>query len=168
MDRTAHLGWRLLALVYDLFPAFALTIAYGALVTGVATLAGRPDISDLHWLKPLNALGLWAAIGAYFALSWARGGQTLGMRPWALRVVGVDGERAPRLSLAKRYAWATLPAVVVIELAGLVAWDDARLPFAAAAGVAALGWLWAAVDREGVPLHDRLSGTRLVRRVNAA
>ncbi|HAI58664.1 MAG TPA: hypothetical protein DCM32_02135 [Xanthomonadaceae bacterium] len=168
MDRPAHLGWRLLALVYDLFPAFALTIAYGALITGVAALAGQPDLSDLRWFKPLNALGLWAAVGAYFVLSWARGGQTLGMRPWALRVVGDDGAPAARAALLKRYAWATLPAVAVIGLAGLVPWNDARLPFGVAAAVAVLGWLWAAIDRDRAPLHDRLSRTRLVRRVNAA
>ena len=166
--RTAHLGWRLLALVYDLFPAFALAIAYGAVLTGAAALAGRPDLSGLAWAGPLIALGLWATIGAYFVLSWARGGQTLGMRPWGLRVVGDDGKAAARAALLKRYAWATLPAVLVIELAGLMPWDDARLPFGVAAAVAVSGWLWAAVDRDHVPLHDRLSRTRLVRRVSAA
>ena len=28
---------------------------------------------------------------AYFVISWTRGGQTIGMRAWRLRVVGADG-----------------------------------------------------------------------------
>ena len=33
-------------------------------------------------------IALWAAIGAYAVVSWRRGGQTIGMRAWRLRVTG--------------------------------------------------------------------------------
>ena len=165
--RPAHVGWRLLALTYDLFAVFALSIAFGAVLTLVAWALGHPDLSDLPWMGPLIALGLWAVIGAYFVVSWARGGQTLGMRPWRLRVVGADGRPASIRALVQRYAFATAPAVIAIEIAGLVSWPDARVPFSIAAGVALAGFAWAFVDRERVPLHDRLSATRFVRLVSA-
>lgn len=166
--RPAHLGWRLLALTYDLFPAFALVVAFGAIVTALAAVAGQPDLSATPWAGPLLATGVWAFAGAYFVLSWARGGQTLGMRPWRLRVVGANGHAAAPGALFQRYAWATLPAFVGLELAALVAWPAPGTPFWIAAGLALGGWFWAFIDREGLPLHDRLSGTRLVRVLSAA
>lgn len=166
--RPAHVGWRLVALTYDLFAVFALSIAFGAVLTAVAYALGHPDLSDLPWMGPLIALGLWAVIGAYFVLSWARGGQTLGMRAWRLRVVGSDGRPAPLRALLRRYAWATAPAVVAIEIAGLLRWPNAWWPFGIAAGVALAGFAWALVDRERLPLHDRLSATRFVRLISAA
>ncbi len=164
----AHLGWRLLALLYDLFPAFALCLLFGAGVTAFAWALGHPDLSDLPWAGPLLALGVWAFMGAYFVLSWARGGQTLGMRPWRLQVVAVSGRPAAVGALLKRYAWATAPAFIALELAALVAWSAAATPFWIALAVLVGGWVWCVVDRDGVPLHDRLSATRFVRRVSAA
>ena len=37
---------------------------------------------------------MWLLVGAYFVLSWGRGGQTMGMRPWRLRVLAADGKPA--------------------------------------------------------------------------
>ena len=73
-------------------------------------------------------------------LSWRYGGQTLGMRPWRLKVLAADGRIAPPRTLALRYAVATLSL--------------------AAAG---LGFLWSLVDRERRTWHDLASGTVLVR-----
>jgi len=164
----AHLGWRLLALVYDLFPALAVLLLFGALATALATGLGHADLSDLPWAGPLLALGAWAFVGAYFVLSWRRGGQTLGMRPWSLRVVAADGRPATARALALRYAAATLPALLLLEAAGLLPWADRRLPFWIAGAAAAAGLLWSLLDGERAALHDRLSGTRLVRLVSAA
>lgn len=166
--RPAALGWRLLALVYDLFPAFALALVFGAIETGVGAAFGYPDLSALPWTKPLTLFGVWAFIGGYFVFSWARGGQTLGMRPWRLKVVAADGGRAPRGAVAARYAVATLPAILVVE--GVALWPGVApmLPFWLGGGVALAGLLWAVVDRDGAAVHDRLSGTRFVRLVNAA
>lgn len=161
--RPAHLGWRLLALVYDLFPVFALVLAFGAVVTAIAAALGHPDLSDLPWMAPLLVAGAWSAAGAYFVLSWSRGGQTLGMRPWRLKVVAADGNLASRLVLLRRYALATVPAIVGVELVALLPGIDRLLPFWIGAAIASAGPLWALLDREGEALYDRLAGTRFVR-----
>jgi uncharacterized RDD family membrane protein YckC len=132
----AHLGWRLLAMVYDAVPmipvAFIVSAAALAINGGepVASAAGRAAL----------AATLWLAVGAYFVLSWRRGGQSMGMRPWRLRVLAADGEPAGTAALWKRYAAATG------SLAG-----------------AGLGFLWSLVDRERRTWHDLASGTVLVR-----
>ena len=166
--RPAPLGWRLLALVYDLFPVFALVLVFGALVTGIATALGHPDVSDLPWMAPLLVAGAWAFTGAYFVLSWSRGGQTLGMRPWRLKVVTPEGAVATRAALLRRYALATLPAIIGIELAALVPGIERLWPFWIGGGIAAGGLLWSLFDRDGAALYDRLSNTRFVRLIGAA
>lgn len=132
---TALVGWRLLALAYDLFPVAGLwflvaalfVVAHGDAVTGGA-------------LGLLEFAALWAVTGAYAIASWRRGGQTLGMRPWRLRVVARDGGPAPFRSLLVRY---------VVGNASLLL------------GGAGFWWAWA--DRDRLTLHDRASGTRMVR-----
>ena len=135
--RPAHLGWRLFALVYDFFPMLALWFAASGLM--LLARGGRPvdPGSLLAWL----ALALlWAVTGAYALLSWRRGGQTLGMRPWRLKVVAADGRPAGPRALALRYAVATL---------------------SLAAG--GLGFVWCLFDREHRAWHDLASRTLLVR-----
>lgn len=161
----AHVGWRLLALVYDLFPVFALVLAFGAVVTAVAAALGHPDLSDLPWMAPVMVAGTWSAAGAYFVLSWSRGGQTLGMRPWRLKVVAADGRPAARGALLRRYAFATVPAIAGIELVALLPGIERLLPFWIGAGIAAIGPLWSLFDGEGKAIYDRLSDTRFVRLV---
>jgi uncharacterized RDD family membrane protein YckC len=78
--------------------------------------------------------------GAYAVISWRRGGQTLGMRPWRLQVVAADGGAPSWRALCVRYAAATFS----LLLAGL-------------------GFWWAWVDRKRLTLHDRVSGTRMIR-----
>ena len=78
--------------------------------------------------------------GAYATLSWRRGGQTLGMRPWRLQVVSTEPGLPTWKALWLRYAMATLS----LLLGGL-------------------GFWWAWVDREKLTWHDRVSGTRMVR-----
>lgn len=161
--RPANVGWRVMALVYDLFPVFALVLAFGAAVTGAAAALGHPDLSDLPWMAPVMVAGTWGAAGAYFVLSWERGGQTLGMRPWRLRVMGADGRPASRAVLLRRYAFATVPAIAGIELVALLPGIERLLPFWIGAGIAAVGPLWSVVDRDGAALYDRWAGTRFVR-----
>jgi uncharacterized RDD family membrane protein YckC len=132
----AALGWRLLAITYDLFPVLALAMLVSAISLAlnrgetIASMAGRAAL----------AAALWLATGAYCVLSWRRGGQTVGMRPWRLRVLAADGAAAGTSALWLRYAVATLSL--------------------AAAG---LGFLWSLVDRDRRTWHDLASGTVLVR-----
>lgn len=134
---------RLLALFYDLWPVLALWMLLSALFNLGYYLAGH-DARDI--LKTGSALGVllwlccWLIAGAYAVASWSRGGQTLGMRPWRLRVVGTDGLAATPKQLIVRYLVGNLS----LLLGGL-------------------GFWWAWFDRDCLAWHDRASGTRVVR-----
>ena len=132
-----HIGWRLLALLYDLFPALALWFAVAAI--SLQLHGGDPVRADTlaGWLE---LVALWGITGAYAIVSWRRGGQTLGMRPWRLKVEARDGGPASWRALLIRYAVGTA----------------SLLP-------AGLGFWWAWADRDRLTWHDRASGTRLVR-----
>lgn len=139
----ALIGWRLLALLYDFWPVLALWMLVSAAFTVGYTLSGhaaRENIAPLSALQWVLWLCCWAITGVYALLSWRRGGQTLGMRPWRLRIVGADGAAPGWRALLLRYAVAT-----VSTLAG------------------GLGFWWAWLDRDRLTWHDRVSGTRMVR-----
>jgi len=137
------LGWRLLALFYDLWPALALWMASGTVFVIAFTVVGhatRENIAPYSaWQWALWA-SCWWVTGLYATFSWRRGGQTLGMRPWRLRLLGGDGGTPSSRSLWLRYAVGTL----------------SLLLFGA-------GFWWSLLDREHLTWHDRASGTRLVR-----
>jgi len=135
---------RLLALFYDLWPVLALCMLTAVPFTllDVAASGGNTHhniapYSPLQWLLWLCC---WAVAGVYATLSWKRGGQTLGMRPWRLHVRGVGGTTPSMGMLWKRYAIGTLSLLC-----------------------GGLGFWWALVDRDRLTWHDRLSNTRLVR-----
>lgn len=139
----ALIGWRLLALFYDFWPVLALWMLVSLAFTVGYTVAGHPARENIPPFSPLAWLlwlACWLVAGAYAVPSWARGGQTLGMRPWRLRVTGVDGGPATRQALIRRYAVGTLSLL--------------------AAGA---GFWWAWFDRDGLTWHDRASGTRMRR-----
>ena len=140
----ALIGWRLLSLLYDALPVLALWFLVGALFTVGYTLSGHPvreNIKPFSALQWIEWLCCWLVTGAYAVLSWRRGGQTLGMRPWRLQVTGTGGEPASAAALMRRYAWGTLS----LLLAGV-------------------GFWWAWLDRDRLTLHDRLSHTRMRRK----
>lgn len=133
----AHLGWRLIALAYDVLPLLAIWFVASALILAFSGgTAVRPG-SAAAWLE---LFALWAITGAYSVLSWRYGGQTLGMRPWRLRVVSDRGDAALLSCLVLRYLAATLSLLCL-----------------------GIGFLWSLIDREQLALHDRASKTRLVR-----
>ena len=141
--RPALVLWRLFALVYDAFPVVALWMLASLAFTLGYTIAGHDAHRNIAPFSPLQWVlwGVcWAIAGLYAVLSWHRGGQTLGMRPWRLRVVDDAGALASWRALAIRYAVGTLS----LALAGL-------------------GFWWAWVDRDRLAWHDRASGTRMER-----
>ena len=133
----ALIGWRLLALFYDLWPAAALWMAVAALFL---LANGNRPLSAFSAGQIALWCVCWLVTGAYAIVSWHRGGSTLGMRPWKLRLVGMQGVRPSLRVLSKRYVVGTIS----LLLGGL-------------------GFWWAWLDRDRLTWHDRASGTRLER-----
>jgi uncharacterized RDD family membrane protein YckC len=130
----AALGWRLLALMYDLLPMIPLLMITSAVflwINGGRTVEHTPLLAVTEFVT------MWLLVGAYFVLSWGRGGQTMGMRPWRLRVLAADGKPATWKMLWLRYAAACVTPVV--------------------------GLLWTLVDSERRALYDIAAGTAFVR-----
>ena len=139
----ALVGRRLLALFYDLWPAAALWFLLALAFTVGYALAGHPpreNIAPFSGMQFLLWALCWAVTGLYATLSWRRGGQTLGMRPWRLRLVALDGGPVSARRAWLRYAVGTLSL--------------------AAAG---MGFWWAWLDRDRLTWHDRASATRMER-----
>jgi uncharacterized RDD family membrane protein YckC len=134
----AHLGWRLLAMIYDLLPLMALWFV----TSGIELLLTSGQTSDQlgNWAKALVLVLLWLVTGFYFVVSWRRGGHTLGMRAWRLKVLAADGRPAGLGALCLRYAVATLALLT-----------------------GGLGFVWSLFDGERRGWHDIAAGTRFVR-----
>jgi uncharacterized RDD family membrane protein YckC len=105
---------------------------------------------------------LFVAIGGYFVWCWSRSGQTLALKTWNLKVVAGDGRPpGPGRALARYVlAWHLwLPGLLWVALFPTNALGGAA---ALALGFAAL-LLPGAADPQRRLLHDRWSGTRVVR-----
>lgn len=131
----AALGWRLLALVYDLLPVIPLLLIASALMVGLR--GGRTVEQAPAWAALQFGL-FWLVVGGYFVISWHRGGQTMGMRPWRLQLLARDGTPASWRALWLRYLVASLTPGLCLA--------------------------WSLVDGERRGLHDIAAGTQLVRR----
>jgi len=131
-EPSAPLARRLAALLYDALLLLALLFVCTLLL--IIARGGRTLSPVAVWYEAcLVAL-------AFCALSWTRGGQTVGMKAWRIRVVALDAAPLGWRRAALRFfaSWLSL------------------LP-------AGLGYWWALLDREGCCWHDRLSGTRVLR-----
>ena len=95
--------------------------------------------STQGWRRHVLQGWIVAVCGAYFVGFWTRGGQTLPMKTWRLRVVRRDGSPLGVPQAVHRYAAAVI---------GLAAFG--------------LGFIWALVDRDRQFLHDRIAGTAIV------
>ncbi|MFI4969179.1 MAG: RDD family protein [Lysobacterales bacterium] len=136
----APLWLRIAATVYDLFPLIALWM----LTAGLTLLAmhGHVDVTHppLGYRIALRA-ALFMVTAAYFVISWSRGGQTIGMRAWRLRVVAADGAPLPWPRAVLRFAAAIVSLLAV-----------------------GLGYLWCLVDRDRRGWHDIVARSALVLR----
>ena len=127
------LGRRVLSLLYEALLATALVLAMSV------PFAVLTQGWDSALKRPLNQLYLALALGIYFVWQWTRGGQTLAMKTWRLRLVTRDGGPLSAGRAARRYAFA---------LAGTA--------------LAGFGFIWALFDPERQFLHDRLAGTKII------
>ncbi|MCW5604264.1 MAG: RDD family protein [Burkholderiales bacterium] len=129
----AGLGRRTLALTYEALLLVAV-LCLGALPFLMLTQEANPGARRL-----LLQIYLLALCGAYFVWQWLKGGQTLPMKTWRIRLVTRDGAPLTLRHGVCRYLLAT---------AGTLLFGS--------------GFLWALLDPERQFLHDRLAGTKIV------
>lgn len=108
IDASCPLWRRLFALLYDQFVVVAIVMVVGLLCElathGQLITAGK-QVHIAWWYQPLQGL----VVAAYFLVSWLRGGQTLGMRPWRIRVAASSGGRLTLGQALRRLIVAALP-----------------------------------------------------------
>jgi len=130
---TAGLFRRLIALVYDTLLLLALILIAGFIAlpfTGGE--APRPG-------NPFYQTYIFVLCYLFFAWFWTRGGQTLGMRAWRLRVQNEDGTAINWSQSLLRF------------MCAMVSW-----------GFLGLGYLWILVDKNNLAWHDHFSNSRIV------
>lgn len=139
----------------------------GVLLFGVVFVAGflystltRQD----HALRGQTGLQVFvfAVLAIYFVTFWSRGGQTVAMRAWHLRLVTVSGAAVTPWRALVRYLLAWLwfaPALLAARVAGLH--SAAQIFVLMLVGVVAFALL-AFLHPQRQFLHDVVCGTRLV------
>jgi len=131
--RVAGIGRRMLSMLYESLVVFALAFLSGLAFYGAANGRLAGDIRHAFQLY------LFLILGIYFIVCWTRGGRTLSMQTWNIRVVRSDGLPLSAGQALLRYA---------------LAWPSLAL--------FGCGLLWVLFDRDRQFLHDRLAGTRIV------
>jgi uncharacterized RDD family membrane protein YckC len=129
----AGLGRRLLSLLYETLLLAALLLA------GMVPFALLSGGWDDPLKRALTQCYLLALTGFYFVWQWRRGGQTLAMKTWRIRLVTPDGNALSTSRALRRYAYAVL-----------------------STALGGAGFAWALFDRDRQFLHDRLAGTRII------
>lgn len=122
-------------MLYDSVVVVALLLA----ATALALMAGWGNVTAGQ--DPAFTAYLLLTWFAYLAWCWTRGGMTLGMRVWGVRIERENG---------------TAPG-----------WGDSVLRFAVSmvsAACAGVGFWWSLFESRGRTWHDLASGTRLLRR----
>ncbi|HEY4092809.1 MAG TPA: RDD family protein [Luteibacter sp.] len=149
-------AWRrFAAIVYDALAVVAIVMVVGLIaqmVTGGHVADDKGHVVA-WWYQPLQGV----VVGAYFLFSWMRGGQTLGMRPWKIRVVARDGGAVDLKRGLIRLVVAGLP-VLLLMLYSVTSLRVALLAPLAGWAVILLPSLFDA-RRRG--LHDMAAGTEI-------
>ena len=149
---------RMLAVFYDLWAVIAIVATVGYIcqrATGGELIATAGHVHTAWWYQPLQGL----VLAAYFIVSWLRGGQTLGMRPWRLRLVRADGGPVRFAQAVVRLLAAAAP----LLLLGLAPWFGVSAALWAVLLFWAAWFAWALVDARRRALHDVIAGTELRR-----
>jgi uncharacterized RDD family membrane protein YckC len=155
-DTPCPLWRRLIALVYDLLIVVALVMVVGLLcqlATGGELIHTGARTLIPWWYQPLQGL----VIAAYFISSWLRGGQTVGMRPWHIRLTNAAGGAPSWRQAVIRLLVAAAPMLLLLltPMIGL----RATLWSVLAAWMA---WFVVAVfDRRRRAVHDIVAGTEI-------
>ncbi len=124
---------RLFAIGYDLLLLFSVlflaTLAVLPLTKGAAIESGNP----------FYFLYLFFCTYLYFCWQWQRGGQTLGMQAWRIRLICSDEAVLDWPLVSRRFLLACL-----------------------SVSACGIGFLWSLFDKERLAFHDRFSNTRLI------
>lgn len=126
---TPGLPRRLASMVYEAVLLFA--VAFFAAWLFFFASGGRDATAG--WARYALQLLIGVVFAGYFLWCWLRGGQTLAMKAWGIRLVGVT------------------PATALL-----------RFVLAVALVPTLISILWSFLDPDRQFLHDRLVGTRLV------
>ena len=152
----AGVARRLAAFVYE-----------GVLLFGVVFVAGylyAAVTQQRHALQGQSGLQVFVfvVLAAYFVIFWSRGGQTVAMRAWHVRLVTARGNAVTPLRALARYLLAWLwfaPALIAAHVASLR--SAAQIFTLLFVGVVAYALL-AFLHPQRQFLHDAVCGTRLV------
>ena len=139
----------------------------GVLLFGVLMVAGylfssltqqRHALAGRHGLQAF----LFVVLGIYFGWFWSRGGQTVAMKAWHIKLVDRNGQPVSQSRAVARYLMSWLwfaPALLVVWLSGV---RSPSGPFMALGmGVLAYAMLALLLPSRQF-LHDVVCGTRLV------
>ena len=126
---TPGLPRRLASMVYEAVLLFA--VGFFAAWLFFFASGGRDATAGAS--RHLLQLFIGVVFAAYFLWCWLRGGQTLAMKAWRIRLVELTPSKALMRFVLAVFLVPTLVSIV-----------------------------WSLFDREGQFLHDRLAGTRLV------
>jgi uncharacterized RDD family membrane protein YckC len=147
---------RMAAFVYEGVVLFGVVFAT-AFVFGTLTQQRHA----LHGQHALQAV-LFVVLGLYFSWFWTRGGQTVAMKAWHIRLVDLQGQALSKPRALARYCLSWLwfaPALISVWLIGL---RSTGVIFGALiAGVAAYALL-SRLHPSGQFLHDVICGTQLI------
>ncbi len=130
---TAGIGRRLLSLIYEVLLLSAIVLLAGGIAAAIA------QVTDPAQARLFTQAVAFPACAAYFAWQWHRGGQTLPMKTWRMRLETTEGGQVALSRALLRVALA-VPGYLLIGIT----------------------IIWVLIDRDKQFLHDRLSGTRLV------
>ncbi len=136
----ASFGKKLIAWVYDLLGAlaiFILSLVVGYLLVLIITLPWAENseaVSALLSQNPLWLIYLAASVQYYYVWCWVKGGQTVGMKTWRLKLCKPDGS--------------------------LLSWKEAYIrSFISLGGLAIF---WSLFDSEKRGIHDIFCDSRVV------
>lgn len=153
---TPGLARRMAAFVYEGVILFGVVVFAGLIYAGVT--------QQRHALQGQTGLQVFVfgVLAVYFVVFWTRGGQTVAMRAWHVRLVTAAGQPVTAARALARFLLAWLwfvPALVAAQVGGL------RSPGAVFAllGCGALAYaLLAFLHPDRQFFHDAVCGTRLV------
>lgn len=155
-DIPCPLWRRLLALVYDLLVVVAIVMVVGLLcqlATGGKLISTGASTSVPLWYQTLQGL----VVAAYFISAWRRGGQTVGMRPWRIRVTTIAGTTPSIQQSVIRLLVAAAPLLALLL--------EPALGLSTTLWTMLIAWgAWFAValfNRRRRALHDLAAGTEI-------